>query len=133
MGLNVISNFAANVAHRNQTPFLDMAYEEWHNVLSVALDGCGASEVLMLNPPGYDCPAEAVPFADEAALLRALVRRVVELDPDVLTGWNFIDFDLAVLLGAPDGVPRALVPGEGRSFPVAGVVALPERAFHLLP
>lgn len=34
---------------------------------------------------------------DEASLLRALLRRVREIDPDVLTGWNVIDFDLRVL------------------------------------
>jgi len=35
--------------------------------------------------------------ADEADLLAALARRVREIDPDVITGWNVIDFDLAVL------------------------------------
>ncbi len=34
---------------------------------------------------------------DEARLLHTLVRRVREIDPDVLTGWNVVDFDLAVL------------------------------------
>lgn len=34
----------------------------------------------------------------EADLLRLFVERVRDLDPDVLTGWNVIDFDFAVLL-----------------------------------
>ncbi len=34
---------------------------------------------------------------DEPALLAALARRMREIDPDVITGWNVIDFDLAVL------------------------------------
>ncbi len=38
--------------------------------------------------------------ADEPDLLRALIRRVREIDPDVLTGWNVIDFDLRVLQAA---------------------------------
>lgn len=29
----------SNVAHRNQTPFLEMEFDEWRNVISVALDG----------------------------------------------------------------------------------------------
>jgi DNA polymerase-2 len=66
-------------------------------LLSVALCGCGVEEVLLLSPPGAPCPPPASPFPDERALLAAFVRRVLEIDPDVLTGWNFIDFDLAVL------------------------------------
>ncbi|MBD3235318.1 MAG: DNA polymerase II [Candidatus Eisenbacteria bacterium] len=34
---------------------------------------------------------------DEAALLAALVHRLREIDPDLLTGWNVVDFDLTVL------------------------------------
>lgn len=66
-------------------------------LLSIALVGCGASEVLLLTPEGLDCPADALPFASEAELLDAFCRRVRELDPDILTGWHVIDFDLRVL------------------------------------
>jgi DNA polymerase-2 len=66
-------------------------------LLSIALVGCGASEVLLLTPPGSDCPSGAIPFENERDLLRAFVRRVHELDPDILTGWNVVDFDLSVL------------------------------------
>ena len=66
-------------------------------LLSVALHGCGASEVLLLTPPGWDAPRGATPLPTEKDLLLAFCRRVRELDPDVLTGWNVVDFDLAVL------------------------------------
>ncbi len=66
-------------------------------LLSVALRGCGASEVLLLSPEGWETPAGAVPFSDERQLLRAFCARLRELDPDVLTGWNVVDFDLKVL------------------------------------
>ena len=36
-------------------------------------------------------------FGDEASLLSALAERVRALDPDVVTGWNVVDFDLRVL------------------------------------
>jgi DNA polymerase-2 len=83
-------------------------------LLSVALEGCGASEVLLLTPPGYSCPPDATPFRSESDLLRGLVRRLSDLDPDVLTGWNVIDFDLAVLLemARRRGVPLALGRGH---------------------
>jgi DNA polymerase II len=66
-------------------------------LLSIGLHGCGASEVLLVNARDQD-PAGAVPFATEKELLIAFARRVRELDPDILTGWNVVDFDLAVLL-----------------------------------
>lgn len=63
-------------------------------ILSAALVGCGAEEVLLCSPRPV---AGARVFADEAALLRALDERVRALDPDVLLGWNVVDFDLRVL------------------------------------
>jgi DNA polymerase-2 len=66
-------------------------------LLSIALHGSGADDVLLLNPPGWTCPAGALPFPTEGELLAAFARRVRELDPDVITGWNVVDFDLAVL------------------------------------
>src|SRR5256885_1074043 len=67
-------------------------------LLAISLYGCGAAEVLLLTPPGYSCPEGAViPCATEGELLLRFQQRVRELDPDILTGWNVIDFDLTVL------------------------------------
>lgn len=64
---------------------------------------------------------------DEAALLRAFIAEVRQLDPDVLIGWNVINFDLAVLerrckalnveftLGR-DGAAARVLPGRGASL-----------------
>ena len=84
-------------------------------LLSIALHGCGASEVLLLHPRGREVPAGAVPFAGERELLRAFCHRVQELDPDVLTGWNVVDFDLRVLDRLATGwrVPLRLGRGGG--------------------
>ena len=35
--------------------------------------------------------------ASERDLLAALVERICEIDPDILTGWNVIDFDIAMI------------------------------------
>ena len=70
-------------------------------LLSVALWGCGAREVLLLCPDAAaraTCPADAVPCGSEAELLTVLCGRVRALDPDVVTGWNIIDFDVPVLI-----------------------------------
>jgi DNA polymerase-2 len=81
-----------------------------NRLLSVALVGSGASDVLLLTPRGWDCPPGAVACTTERELLQTLVRRVKELDPDVLTGWNFVDFDLTVLAKISErlGVPLPL-------------------------
>jgi DNA polymerase-2 len=61
--------------------------------------GCGADtveEVLLLDEPGG--AADHVHcFPTERELLVGLVARIRDLDPDVLTGWNLVDFDLTVL------------------------------------
>jgi len=55
----------------------------------------GEGEVLFLGPelglPWVSC------HADEGSLLEALAARIVALDADIVTGWNVIEFDLAVL------------------------------------
>ena len=66
-------------------------------LLSIGLYGCGASEVLLFCPEGYPAPKGAIPFNKERALLRGFCQRVRELDPDILTGWNVVDFDCRVL------------------------------------
>ena len=86
-----------------------------HRLLAIGLHGCGASEVLRLTPPGRGCPDGARPFPTEKHLLAAFCARVRELDPDVLTGWNVVDFDLTVLdrIAGPNGVPLELGRGPG--------------------
>ena len=88
---------------------------------SVSLWGCGAREVLLWCPDEAAraaCPSGATPCADEGELLTLLCRRIRDLDPDVLTGWSIIDFDVPVLirLAAAAGVPLELgrAPGELR-------------------
>ncbi|MEE8580492.1 MAG: DNA polymerase II [Myxococcota bacterium] len=55
----------------------------------------------------------AYTYRDERALLQRLTRRIREIDPDVLIGWNVVDFDLRVLerrcraLGLPCSLGRS--------------------------
>ncbi len=58
---------------------------------AAALVGDDADEVHLVAT----APVEsAVVHADERALIEAVERRIAALDPDVLTGWNVVDFDL---------------------------------------
>lgn len=84
-------------------------------VLSIALHGCGISRVLLLARPDEPAPGGAEGFGSERDLLAAFADAVRAADPDVLTGWNVIDFDLAVLLRAAwrAGLPLELGHGPG--------------------
>ncbi len=66
-------------------------------LLAVALYGEGADEVYIVDPGGRPLPGRAIGCAGEREALDAFADRVRGLDPDVLTGWNVVDFDLKVL------------------------------------
>lgn len=66
-------------------------------LLAIALYGLGMDEVLVVDPAGRPMPERAVGLRSERAVLEAFAERVAACDPDVLTGWNVIEFDLAVL------------------------------------
>ncbi|HEX5420194.1 MAG TPA: DNA polymerase II [Gammaproteobacteria bacterium] len=85
-------------------------------LLAISLYAPGFDEVLIVEGEGRAMPEHAVSCADERAALDAFCARVAELDPDVLTGWNTIDFDLAVLerIAARLGHGLPLGRGPGR-------------------
>ena len=66
-------------------------------LLAISLYGHGVDEVYVVDSSGREMPERAIACADEAEALAAFCRRVAEIDPDILTGWNVVDFDLRVL------------------------------------
>ncbi|MDX9959214.1 MAG: 3'-5' exonuclease, partial [Spirochaetia bacterium] len=71
----------------------------------------GNERVVFVVSPG---PVKAaVSLANERDLLEAMRDRIVNLDPDVITGWNVVDFDLRVIaersraLGVPFDAGRS--------------------------
>jgi DNA polymerase-2 len=82
---------------------LDLETDGWDGgVLSIALVGCGVERVIGVPRPD-----------DERAALEQAFELVRELDPDVLLGWNVVEFDLRALearcaaLGLPFAIGRA--------------------------
>ena len=81
-------------------------------------------EVYIVDGTGRAMPEHAIGCGSEKQALDAFAKRVQELDPDVLTGWNVVDFDLSVLgrtakrvgsvlrLGRDDGTLRVR-PAQG--------------------
>lgn len=109
-------------------------------ILSIAFCGRGHEEIL-IQGVSEEWPSD-LPitwFESEATLLQGLLRRIQQLDPDLLLGWNLINFDLNVLeqrchhhripftLGRGKAVARVLQPqqpGQIRIASIPGRVAL---------
>jgi DNA polymerase II len=66
-------------------------------LLAISLYAPEIDEVLIVDGSERAMPERAIRCPDEATALDAFCARVAEIDPDVLTGWNVIDFDLTVL------------------------------------
>ncbi len=72
-------------------------------VYAISLVGTGPEErhrfeeVLLVGAPLPNDPPNATCFQGESELFEALVERIGGADPDIITGWNLIDFDLTVL------------------------------------
>ncbi|HEY6922959.1 MAG TPA: DNA polymerase domain-containing protein, partial [Steroidobacteraceae bacterium] len=66
-------------------------------LLAISLYAPQIDEVLIVDGSDRPMPERATRCANEKEALDAFCSRVASLDPDVLTGWNVIDFDLAVL------------------------------------
>ena len=81
-------------------------------LLAIALYGCGVDEVYIVDSAGRAMPERAVACKNERAALDAFCARVRELDTDVLTGWNVIDFDLTVLARMAARLRHPLVLGR---------------------
>ena len=67
-------------------------------LLAISLYGETCDEVLIVEPGNRVMPEKATRCASEREALDAFCERIGGLDPDVLTGWNTIDFDFTVLM-----------------------------------
>jgi DNA polymerase II len=67
-------------------------------LLAISLYAPALDEVLIVDGSNRPAPERATRCIDESAALDAFCERVASFDPDVITGWNIVDFDLTVLL-----------------------------------
>ncbi|WP_272165324.1 DNA polymerase II [Vibrio diabolicus] len=75
---------------------LDLECSEKGILYSIGLDSVMDSRVIMIGEPEpSDTPIQWV--QDEKALLEALIDWFKKFDPDVIVGWNVIDFDFRLL------------------------------------
>lgn len=101
------------------TVSLDVECSAEGELYSVALSGDhrsnGRSElVIMIGEPSTDSDGMAIRWvADEAALLTTLVEQINGWDPDVIIGWNVINFDMRLLIRRAELHDIALLLGRG--------------------
>ncbi|NJN53203.1 MAG: hypothetical protein HC809_17050 [Gammaproteobacteria bacterium] len=110
--------------------------ERAERLLAISLYGCGEDQVIVVDPEGRPMPPQAIGVPNEWSALELFCARVRALDPDVLTGWNVVDFDLSVLarvaarvrhpfeLGRDTGAMRIR---PARGYFGSGQVSLPGR------
>lgn len=115
---------AADFVPRLSVLSLDLETDGWDGpILSAALAGDETRLVVLAGSGSSDEQTRFVP--DERTLVRALLAEIAALDPDVLLGWNVVEFDLTVLerrataLGVPFTLGRAgerarMIPGTRR-------------------
>jgi DNA polymerase-2 len=68
-------------------------------ILSISLYNKEVQEVIVVANEALkkNIPKHATLVADEKELMITALERIQEIDPDILTGWNVIDFDLQVM------------------------------------
>ncbi len=90
-------------------------------LLSIAVAGQGGERVWVTGEPDSPTDDAYELVADEATLLRRFLDHVAQADPDLLTGWNVIEFDLAYLerKAGQLGIPFALGRGGERATVLA--------------
>ncbi|MBV0881623.1 DNA polymerase II [Noviherbaspirillum sp. L7-7A] len=79
---------------------LDIETSAQGDLYSIALEGCGQRQVYMLGP--FNGSEDQLDFTLEycdsrAELLEQLCRWMAQHDPDVIIGWNVVQFDFRVL------------------------------------
>ncbi|WP_281285729.1 DNA polymerase II [Persicimonas caeni] len=103
----------ADAPHELRLLSFDIETEGLHGrVLSIA-GVCGDESRVFVDRPDVDSP-HFISCDGEAAVIRAFQSWLQEVDPDVLTGWNVIGFDLRVLLERAKKNRMRLRLGRGR-------------------
>ncbi len=66
-------------------------------LLAISMFAPDLDEVLIVDDKNRPMPEKATRCESEYAALQAFCERIAKWDPDVITGWNTIDFDFAML------------------------------------
>lgn len=111
---------------------LDLECSEKGILYSIGLDSPMDSRVIMIGEPKpADTPIEWV--KDEKALLIAMVNWFRQYDPDVVIGWNVIDFDFRLLHKRAEWNQVKLMIGRGNQASFFRTSNTTQQAFISIP
>ncbi|MGC9459191.1 DNA polymerase II [Vibrio genomosp. F10] len=111
---------------------LDIECSEKGILYSIGLDSKMDSRVIMIGQKeDSETPIEWVD--DEKALLQALLRWFAEFDPDVIIGWNVIDFDFRLLHKRAEFNKIKLTLGRARQMSYFRTSVSTQQSFITLP
>jgi DNA polymerase-2 len=105
---------------------IDIETHGLHGALFSIAFSCDEVEQVLMVGSG-DAPANTTLFPNEAAVMSAFATAVHTLDPDLILGWNVVDFDIAFLLRRAHELGIALGLGRDGSEPRLGTTK-PARA-----
>lgn len=77
---------------------LDIECSPRSELYSIGLASTTSQCVLMIGAPQPGAPEWITWVKDEPHLLKQLIREINRLDPDIIIGWNVINFDLKLLI-----------------------------------
>ena len=96
---------------------LDIETSAQGELYSIALEGCGQRQVFMLGSPGAgeapDLDFELTYYEERAQIIVALNSWFRHHDPDVIIGWNLVQFDLRLLQASAEQCGLVLALGRG--------------------
>ncbi len=81
--------------------------------VGLAGDGADPGEVLVIGGPEPSDHTRIHWVADESVLLRLLCERINALDPDLIVGWNLVNFDLRILMERAERCRVPMTIGRG--------------------
>lgn len=82
--------------------------------IGLATQDSSISEVLMIGEPQEGAQTKILWFSSEPELLLGLCERVAAIDPDLIIGWNIINFDMRVLIKRAEHHKVRLTLGRGK-------------------
>jgi len=94
---------------------LDIECSEHGQLYSIGLAGPNVERVIMVGNP-QPAPDYLCWVADEAQLLNQLEIDIAQIDPDIIIGWNVINFDFRLLVKRAQYHGKKLRLGRGQSF-----------------
>lgn len=84
-------------------------------LLAISMFGPTTDEVIVVDSKNRQMPERTTRVASVSDGIQLFADRVRELDPDVIVGWNVIDFDLSVLLRIARREGRSLQLGRSNA------------------